>query len=493
MRVWSLRALASAFGLAVVAATAVAATPAVASTGASCSGIALTVADAPDLSQVVAGYPAGTTFCLGAGEYSLTSTIKPAAGDIFVGSGSGAGGTELRGDTVLTGWTLSDGLYTHADAAANPVLFGKCASGSACKYSDSVFWNGAFLRRVVSPCTTANVVSGTYCIDYAKRIIYLFDDPAGNVVSQATLAEAFSPGTDVQLSDFAVSHFAAPAQGGAVTIGGGSVATDLSVSYSHGSGIKMTGTSPTVTGSLLFDNGQEGANGSSTDGLFQDNQVYDNNQLDFDTHWDAGGAKFAHTVDLTVSGNHFFDNTGNGLWFDVDNTGPIVTDNQSNDNAELDGGGGDGIRLEVSCNAVITGNELIDNGRHGISIANSHSITFGESGAGNTVEGNAASAIWVVANGRVERPRPLCHPSGGVYPETNDVIQDNTIQIPAGLLVGFAISNGAPTKGSAFVGNTYTAASGCAAKQWRSIAGVKVAFANWQTAGEDPAALGTCS
>lgn len=493
LRFWVLRGLCAAVGLAAIATTTVAATPAVASTGAPCSGIGLTVSDAPTLAQVISSYPAGTTFCLGPGQYDLTSTVKPLTGDVLTGSGSGPGGTELRGDTVLTGWAATGGLYAHTGGVSSPALFGRCANGSACRYPDDVFWNGSFLHRVLAPCTTANVTAGAYCIDYTTRTIYVHDNPAGNTVSYATLPQAIAPGTNVVLQNFAVSHVAAQAQSAAVVVGSGSTAEGLAVSYSHGSGIKLTGVGPTVSNSVLFDNGQEGANGSNTNGVFVDNQVHDNNLLAFNASWDAGGAKFQGTTNLTVAGNQFYDNAGSGLWFDVDNTGAQIADNTSENNATVNGVGGDGIRIEVSCNMVITGNSLLSNERHGISIANSHNVTFGESGAGNTVSGNAASAILIVANGRVEAPRPLCHAAGGVYPTTNDVVQDNIIQIPPGLPIGFAISNGAPATGSAFRADTYTAASGCGSKLWKPIGGTKVAFTTWQSAGEDPAALGSCN
>jgi Right handed beta helix region len=497
MGVFNQRAFATAFVLAAIglsaAAPAATATPAPA---AACHGVAVTSADAGSLAVIVASHPAATTFCLGPGQYDLTATVSPADGDKLVGSGSGAGGTELRGDTVLAGWSSSHGLFTHTGGVSRQPLVGVCAGGGTiCKYPDDVFWNGGFMHRVLSPCSTANVVSGTYCIDYGTSTVFLADDPTGSVISYAAVPIAISIGTGVQLSHFAVTHFGSPAQRGAVTVGTSGMANDLAVAYNHGGGIRLTGTGPIVRNSHLFDNGQEGALGSSTGALFEDNEVDHNNALGFDASWDAGGAKFESTVNFTVHKNHIHDNTGNGLWFGVDNTGMAITGNLFDHNISQPGagGGGDGIRLEVSCNATITSNSLLANDRHGISISNSHSITFGASGTRNTVSGNLAAPVWVVADGKTAPPEPLCHPGGGVYPATDDVVRYNSIQLPAGQLVGFDIVHGVASTGSLYVGNRYTTAGGCATLSWKPIVGHAIAFADWQAAGEDPPPAGKYS
>ena len=471
----------------------VASAPATASGSGGCTGVAIAPADAPSLAAIVSHHPAQTTFCLAPGIYRLTATIRPAAGDVFVGSGSGAGGTAVRGDAVLAGWRAAGGLYVHVGGVWSRPLTGRCAVGTACRYRDDVYRNGGFLRRVLPPCTAERVTGGAYCIDYARNSVYLHDRPSAAVISYSRVSAAFRRAAGVHLRHMAITHFSSPAQGAAVTVGSSSVADDLAVAYNHGGGIKLVGTDPIVRNSRLYENGQVGASGGRSVGaLFARNQVYLNNALNFDASWDAGGAKFANTLNAMVRGNHFSDNRGSGLWFDVDNSGAAISHNLSDHN-RVDGGGGDGMRIEISCNATITSNRLLANARHGISIANSHEITFGVPGAGNTVADNAASAVWVTGNGRVEGPRPLCHPDGGTYPDTNDVVQDNSIGLPVGKIVGFAISNGAVPTGSRFLANTYAPASGCSARLWRTVVGRKLAFDAWQSTGQDSATAGTCA
>lgn len=496
MRVFSRRALGTAFALTGLVLTAAMSTSAGARASTSCSGVAVSSADAGSLPAIVSSQPAGTTFCLGPGIYSLTATIKPLAGDILIGSGSGAGGTELRGDTALSGWSPAGGLFVHTGGDSLPPLGGRCAGGGKiCQYPDDVFWNGAFLRRVLSPCSASNVVTGTYCIDYASKTVYLHDDPSGAMVTQAVVPAAISGADGVQLSDMAITHFATGAHAAAaVTVESSSVADDLVVAYNHAAGIKMLGTNPTVENSHLYENGQEGATSWTSSGdVFYNNEVDHNNVLNFDASWDAGGAKFANTKNLTIQDNQFHDNSGNGLWLDNNETGVTISGNVSQNNTSLDGGG-DGMRIEISCNATITGNSLISNARNGVSISDSNNITFGVAGSGNTVSGNVGSPVWVIGTAR-SAPASPCHPGGGMYPETNDVASYNTIQVPAGIHVGFSIKTGVPTSGSKFVANTYTSASGCSARDWKPLtAGNKAtAFSSWQTTGQDPAPGGACS
>jgi hypothetical protein len=102
--VFSQRAWVAAFALAGIALLAT--TPAATATQAAtvCSGVAVTSADAESLAAIVAAPSQEDDVLPRPGQYHLTATVSPATGDSLIGSGSGPGGTELRGDTVLSGW-----------------------------------------------------------------------------------------------------------------------------------------------------------------------------------------------------------------------------------------------------------------------------------------------------------------------------------------------------------------------------------------------------
>jgi hypothetical protein len=336
------------------------------------------------------------------------------------------------------------------------------------------------------------VVSGTYCIDYGTGRIYLHDNPSGAVVSHASVGAAVLKADGVQLEHFAVSHFSSPAQFGAVTVGSSSIADDLSVSYNHGAGIKMVGNDPVVLNSDLFDNGQVGIEGTgSVGGSLQGTTVQGNNALGFNASWDAGGAKFTHAVETNVTGSAFLSNRGTGLWFDIDSKDPSITGNVAESNSAVDGGG-DGIRIEISCGATVLSNTLSYNARHGISISDAHDVTVGSVGGGNTVTGNGGSPIWLVGNGRVSRAMPNCHPAAGTWAESGDVVADNTVEVGEGEEVGFAIIDGSSTTGSYFAGNVYTAVGGCGTRGWRPPSGAAVMFSAWQQAGQDAQTPSAC-
>jgi parallel beta-helix repeat protein len=94
----------------------------------------------------------------------------------------------------------------------------------------------------------------------------------------------------------------------------------------------------------------------SVDGLVEDNEIDHNNVAGYDYWWEAGGAKWTYTTDLTVRGNFSHDNTGPGLWTDIDNVGTTYDSNTVQDNAAA------GIFHEISYSATIVGNVVRGNG-----------------------------------------------------------------------------------------------------------------------------------
>ena len=69
----------------------------------------------------------------------------------------------------------------------------------------------------------------------------------------------------------------------------------------------------------------------------------------------SGGGKFWHVNGATVTGNYVHDNGGVGIWADTDNAGFDISHNYVSDNRDV------GIMYEVSYNAQITDNTLVQN------------------------------------------------------------------------------------------------------------------------------------
>ena len=198
-----------------------------------------------------------------------------------------------------------------------------------------------------------------------------------------------------------------------------------------------------------------------------------------------------------MTGNTFSNNNGSGLWFDVGDSQISVTNNVSTNNTNDGGnGGGDGIRVEVSCNATLSGNTTSGNALGGIDVVNSHDLTVNA----NKVSNNAKIAIRIQATNRIGSSSNC----GAQNFATNDNVNSNTITMGTNSIVGVVGygSCGSCVNGDSFSGNAYSTGGNCGAnlwKWWDGSAEHTVAFStgnpSWQgTYGQDAMSSGgACS
>jgi parallel beta-helix repeat protein len=102
-----------------------------------------------------------------------------------------------------------------------------------------------------------------------------------------------------------------------------------------------------------------------------------------------------------------------------------VTGNTVSNNSGIYGAG-NGITIEVSCNATINSNVASGNYLAGIQVRNSHDVNVGAVGAGNTVSGSVKFGIRVVADKTGTQTR-----CGAITASNNHVI-GNDISMPVG-------------------------------------------------------------
>jgi copper-binding protein NosD len=457
----------------------------------SCPRAGVTVKPTQDLAAVVNASSQGTTFCLDPGTFRVQKSIGVKSGDVFIGSGIGK--TVVRGDLAIPAnhWSKTSGLWKDSanDALAQPLLDTKrCAvGGKVCDYQDDLNRTntGVALKRVLSPCSSTKIVAGTYCIDYGKRTIYMRDDPSTfGGVTYTRAPAGFMQASKSSFSDMSILHVASTG----LTIGTDSTATRVEVAFAHNAGVILssnTATQPaTVTRSRLHHNGLKGGGGTTASGVFTNNEVDHNGWAGYDGPEGVSGAKFSAADHLTVTDNDFHDNTGNGLWMDVQTenvtvTGNVMARNHITLNKEDALRGGHGIQIEHSCHIVLQNNTISNNDRSGINSTNPWDVAI----SGNTISGNGRG-IYFVDNDGSQRSG-ACIPGGGDIVMRNVVISNNDITMAVGSS-GFNAQGVPLNKTNSFKSNTYHV-SRCSDPWWTLGATPKtlLSWSNWKAAGQD--------
>jgi hypothetical protein len=462
-------------------------------------------AEARTIPIVVSKPGTGRIFCFAAGTYSMNGRIVPHDGDQFIGAGRGPSGTILRGARTIHTWTRRNGLYVHRGDVVHLDRDGSCfGDRTACRYPDWLFVDGRAARRMLAPCTVRKVKAGTFCIDYAAETIYLSRDPAKRRVEYGVVSQAIV-GTDVTgvtVTGMRITKYANTAKRGAAVVAGARWLIDgVDINSTHSCALAIPGSETVVRASHLHHNGQFGfcGSGGSVGGLFTRNEVDNNNTLGFDANEGAGGGKFTGTLNLVVSGNDVHDNNGTGIWLDADNKGATIAGNTSNRNTSRYDGG-DGIKVEASCDVTITSNATIGNARMGIHVNNSQRVAVGTLGAGNKVVVPSAGTYGVLVHGGIRErngDQPQCGPASKDLTVDNRVVgNDITMPSKAKSWNGI-ISEAGNTKvmGNRFASNRYHMAD-CTAERWKWWDGLdvrKVTFARWQGAlDQDPPPGGSC-
>lgn len=229
-----------------------------------------------------------------------------------------------------------------------------------------------------------------------------------------------------------------------------------------GSGANL-GNGWAVIGGRYYNNRQEGLGGQVGDNVTVNSVQIDHNNFTDDSYttrniscgYEAGGFKWVSNG-VTVEDSTISDNACKGLWADLNG------DNATIKNNVVSGNWDEGIFIEISSGATITGNTVTDNGLHnyngspanacnsgvwlfagGITLAASDHATI----SNNTLAGNCRSLTGV------QQSRPDGHP--GLLED--DTWSNNTVA--SGGESGVATDDGANLAAAnlVFTGNTFGA------------------------------------
>jgi parallel beta-helix repeat protein len=298
----------------------------------------------------------------------------------------------LDGSRVVSGWARSGSSWVSSGwdvrhpssiqgIEANPYFVRSTAPLAA--RADQVFVNGTQLRQVA---TAAQVVPGTFAIDYSARTIRIGDDPTGREIRASDLRQALqiqSAGSTIQ--GFGVRRYATSYEDrGAIRFDNvDATLRDLVVQDNAMVGIEIGNDRPQLSRLTVQRNGMLGIGASQSYGMvLKDSIVTGNNSERFNPAPVAGGVKITRTRDVTVTNNDTSSNNGRGLWFDESCYDITVTGNDSNGNETA------GIELELSDTAVIADNTTTG-GEFGIHIFDTGNVRI----FNNTMGDNSKFAL----------------------------------------------------------------------------------------------------
>ena len=406
------------------------------------------LAPGANIQAAVDANPPDTRFVLGPGIYRMQS-IVPKRGDAFVAESSGT--AVLDGAALISSFTQTGQLWTAMVRVQPPTReIGKCmVQHQLCKEPQDLYLDGQALTPVNS---RASVTGGEWYLDVNAARIYLGSNPQGHTVEIGETEQAFvGPADSVMISGLTVEHYASGAQNPAISAlapnnGRSShywTIENCEVRWNHGTGIGG-GHFSRIFHNHVHHNGQLGISAGGNSAVVRENEIDHNNTAGYDPGWEAGGAKFVRSFNLTVDSNSVHDNRGPGLWTDGYNMKTTYENNRTYGNWIA------GILHEISYDAVIRNNTVKNDG---FNISNHTSPWYGggiviSSSSNTEVYGNTVidcmNGIIIL---QTERPPG----AKNVYVH-NNVIKQRT-GVAAGVL--FSSSGNLAEYNDRFKDNTY--------------------------------------
>ncbi len=188
-------------------------------------------------------------------------------------------------------------------------------------------------------------------------------------------------------------------QSGNIEVSGTSNVTIANATVANSTGACISAdnsTNVTISGGLFMNCVQEGFHASAVTGLTITGARFTGNNAAglVNAAWEAGGGKIAQSTNVTFTNCEVDHNGGPGIWFNVYDSGAVISNNRVHDNTDA------GILYEISYNAHVFDNVVWNNGWANTTWAWGAGIISSTSQAveidHNTVAWNAdgIAAIW---------------------------------------------------------------------------------------------------
>ena len=324
-----------------------------------------------------------STIVLRAGSYhgsvviptNRSVTIQPYPGEaVWLDGARVVENWQPDGDAwVADGWTAQfDASPTYSRGAADGTAAGwqfVSPDYPMAAHPDQVWVDGVAQAQVGS---RAEVVPGTFFVDYGAKRLYLGSDPTGSQVRASDTVKALViAGKGSVIKGIGIRGFSPSVPDiGAVAIAAANVTLEnVTITDSATTGLAIFSANATVRQVSILRSGMLGAQASTADGLLMTGLlVADNNTEHFNRAPVSGGVKIHKSRHVTVRDSALVANRGNGLWFDESVYDMTVVGNDILDSV------GNGLVIELSATAVVADNTVMRSERDGIFVSDSGSI-----------------------------------------------------------------------------------------------------------------------
>jgi len=251
-----------------------------------------------------------------ANKTGLTIQAYPGEAVWFDGSSVVTGWVASGSRWVKKGWTKSFDDSISFTTGSDNMSFINPAYPMAAD-PDQVFVNGTPLRQVAS---AAQVVAGTFAVDYAADTITIGSDPNGKEVRSSDLEQAFNIlGVQTTLRGVGVRRYGSPIpKMGAIRAAvDRATFTDVVVTDNATLGMSFGGNNAVADRVTVTKSGLLGIHSNHADYMTVKNSIVNNNNSEnFNGTPASSGIKLSRSRHLTIANNDVSNNAGGGIWLD---------------------------------------------------------------------------------------------------------------------------------------------------------------------------------
>jgi parallel beta-helix repeat protein len=363
------------------------------------------------LTKAASAAAAGQTIVLRAGTYHESVavykrvTIQSWPGEtVWLDGSVPVNNFTASGGRWKTGWSLHlDASPTYTRGAPDNTTAAwsfVSASYPMASHPDQLWIDNVAQRQVGS---LGEVAAGTFFHDEGANQLWLGTDPSGKNVRASDLIRALMIRADgSSVRGIGIRRYApsVPDMGAVTLERAGILIENVAITDSATTGLHV-GSSNNSSGNTVRNvrierSGMLGMNATYADNLTVDQLVSVNNNTEhFNTSPVSGGVKITRTRGVVVRNSVLNDNYGPGLWFDESVYDMAVTGNEMRNNAKH------GLSLEISAKATVTNNTISGNDGFGIKVNDTSNVTI----SNNTFVGNDRS-INIVQDARTPATDP---------------------------------------------------------------------------------------